>query len=354
MGHRKPLWFLIPGDIDTPTGGYRFDRRLIDGLAAAGWTVTLDRLDDSFPEPTAAALDEADRCFARIPDGATVIVDGLAFGAMPQVAARHGRRLRLIALVHHPLALETGLTSARADVLRRSETRALAVTHRILVTSHATAARLIEDYAVAADRIRVVEPGVDAAPLAVGSGGPALNLLCVAAPTPRKGHDVLLSALAPLIDRSWQLHCVGSLERSPATVVALQRQCVQLGLTERVNFTGAVDETRLVDYYRQADLFVLPTRFEGYGMVLTEALASGLPIISTTTGPIPGIVPPEAGSLVAPDDPVALQCALAAMLDDPAHRSRCADGARRVRSRLRTWDAVTADVVRVLCEVHHG
>lgn len=354
MGRPKPLWFLIPGDIDAPTGGYRFDRRLIDGLSAAGWAVTHDRLDETFPWPTAAALDEADRCLARIPDGALVIVDGLAFGAMPRIAARHGRRLRLVALVHHPLALETGLSPTRAQTLRRSETRALAFTRRILVTSGATARQLIEDYSVAADRIAVVEPGVAAAPLAVGSGGPALNLLCVAAPTPRKGHDVLLRSLAPLIDRAWQLDCVGSLERCPATVTALQRQCDQLGLTNRVRFTGAVDETRLVDYYHHADLFVLPTRFEGYGMVLTEALASGLPIISTTTGPIPAIVPPQAGALVAPDDPVALQQALAAVLDDPSHRKRLAAGARRVRARLRTWDAATADVARALQEVNHG
>lgn len=354
MGRPKPLWFLIPGDIDTPTGGYRFDRRIVDGLTAAGWAVTLARLDDSFPWPTSAALDEADRCLARIPDGTLVIVDGLAFGAMPQVAARHGGRLRLIALVHHPLALETGLTSEQAQALHRSETQALAFTRLILVTSGATARKLIKDYAVAADRIGVVEPGVASAPLAVGSGGPALNLLCVAAPTPRKGHDVLLRALAPLMDRSWQLNCVGSLARCPATVLALQRQCIQLGLTERVHFTGAVDETRLVDYYRHADLFVLPTRFEGYGMVLTEALASGLPIISTATGPIPGIVPPQAGSLVAPDDPVALQQALAAVLDDPSHRNRLAAGARRVRARLRTWDAATAGVACALQEVSHG
>ncbi|MFB1487926.1 MULTISPECIES: glycosyltransferase family 4 protein [unclassified Thiocapsa] len=354
MSASGPLRFLIPGDPSTATGGYRYDRRIIDGLINAGRSVKIERLDDSFPRPTVEALVDADRCFAGIPDDSGVVVDGLAFGLLGESAARHRGRLRLIALVHHPLALETGLAATRVEALRIGETAALAAARLIVVTSGATADLLAGDYGVSQARIRVVEPGTDAAPLAVGSGASEPNLLCVAAMTPRKGHDILLQALAALADRSWRLDCVGSLTRCPATSTALQRLTEQLGLSERVRFTGEVEESRLAALYHRADLFVLPTRFEGYGMVLTEALARGLPIVSTRIGPIPNLVPADSGLLVEPDDPAALRTALARVLHDPGLRAGLASGARSARSRLRSWDDASGDFMDVLDEVCNG
>jgi glycosyltransferase involved in cell wall biosynthesis len=354
MKDAGPVWFLIPGDPTTPTGGYRYDRRIIDGLLGLGWRVRTERLDDSFPEPTADALTDADRRLATIPDGDMVVIDGLAFGLLGDVAAFHERRLRLIALVHHPLAFETGIAAARAEALRVSESRALASARRVVVTSAATAAVLTRDYRVPKERIRVVEPGTDPAPLAAGSEEAVLNLLCVAAAAPRKGHDTLLRALAPLVDRPWRLDCVGSLTRCTRTSIALRRLSERLGLSERVNFTGTVDEPELEAFYHRADLFVLPTRFEGYGMVLTEALARGLPIVSTRTGPIPNLVPKGAGLLVEPDDPTALEAALARVLDDRGLRGSLAEGARSERARLRGWDAASAELSCALEGVPDG
>ena len=354
MKQGGPIWFLIPGDPSTPTGGYRYDRRIIDGLFRSGWRVQTERLGDSFPEPTADALADADRRLATIPDGDTVVIDGLAFGLLGDVAALHQHRLCLIALVHHPLALETGLSAARAEALRMSESRALVAARRVVVTSAATGDVLSRDYGVPNERIRVVEPGTDSAPLAAGSKESVLNLLCVAAPTPRKGHDILLRALAPLVGRPWRLDCVGSLTRCTRTSIALRRLSERLELSERVNFTGTVDERALEAFYHRADLFVLSTRFEGYGMVLAEALARGLPIVSTTTGPIPNLVSADAGLLVEPGDPAALETALARVLDDPGLRRDLAAGARSARTRLRGWDAASAEFGRVLEGVHDG
>jgi glycosyltransferase involved in cell wall biosynthesis len=350
----NPIWFLVPGDPETPTGGYRYDRRIIEGLGRLSRSVGLERLADSFPEPTPSDLADAEHRLQCIPDGALVVVDGLAFGVMGEVAARHERRLRLIALVHHPLALETGLAGARADALRTSESRALAVAARVVVTSAFTAELLARDYGVPEVRISIVEPGTDPAPVAVGSGDDVLNLLCVAAPTPRKGHDVLLQALAPLVDRPWRLDCVGSLERCRRTSLAVQRLSDRLGLSERVQFTGALDDASLDDLYHRADVFVLPTRFEGYGMVLTEALARGLPVVSTRIGPVPAVVPREAGLLVASNDPTALQQALTRVMDDAELRSRLAVGARSARGRLRTWEDASSDFASVLDQVLYG
>jgi glycosyltransferase involved in cell wall biosynthesis len=332
------LALVLPGDPATPTGGYEYDRRIVAGLRALGWTVTVHALDASFPMPTPAARAAARAVFARMPDGATVLVDGLAFGALPEIAAAEGQRLRLVALVHHPLAEETGLEPARAAALRRSEADALAGARRVVATSGSTA-RALAAYGVSPERIAVVEPGTDPALLAVGSGGPGLALLCVAAVVPRKGHAVLVDALSGLADRDWTLTCVGALDRSPATVAALRRQIGAHDLTHRVTLRDPVDRATLDALYARSDALVLPTFHEGYGMALAEALARGLPVVSTRAGAVPETVPADAGMLVPPGDTAALRDALACLIDDRALRDRLAAGARRARARLPDWNA---------------
>ncbi len=334
----RALAFVVPGDLATLTGGYRYDRRLIEGLGAGGWQVTCHSLDPGFPAPSEAALRDAAEKLAAIPDGRLTVIDGLAYGAMPEIAAAHAERLRLVALVHHPLADETGLAPGTAERLRQSERRALAVARRVLVTSPATA-RAVEGLGVPAERIDVVEPGTDPAPLARGSAGGVLGLLCVGAITPRKGHAVLVGALARIADRAWHLVCVGNLDRSPATVADLRHRIDALGLNGRVTLTGEEGEAAIGAYYERADLFVLPSYHEGYGMALAEALAHGLPIVSTRAGAIPDTVPQAAGRLVPAGDVAALADALAALLDDPSLRGRLAAGARAARERLPSWES---------------
>jgi glycosyltransferase involved in cell wall biosynthesis len=341
------LALVLPGDPATPTGGYEYDRRIVAGLRALGWAVTVHALDASFPMPTPAARAAARAVFARMPDGATVLVDGLAFGALPEIAAAEGQRLRLVALVHHPLAEETGLEPARAAALRRSEADALAGARRIVATSGSTA-RALAAYGVPRERIAVVEPGTDPAPLAVGSGGPGLALLCVAAVVPRKGHTVLVDALHGLADRDWMLTCVGAFDRSPETVAALRQHIDALGLAHRVTLRDAVDRATLDALYARSDALVLPTFHEGYGMALAEALARGLPVVSTRAGAVPETVPADAGLLVPPGDTAALRDALACLIDDRALRDRLAAGARLARTRLRDWNAASVRLADAL------
>jgi glycosyltransferase involved in cell wall biosynthesis len=335
------LALLLPGDPQTATGGYLYDRRIAEGLRRLGWEVRVHALDASFPEPSPAALAEAARVLAALPVGELLLIDGLALGGMPGLVEAQVGRLRLIALIHHPLAEETGLSPERAKALRAAERRALAAVSQVVVTSRFTA-RLLADYDVAAARIAVVEPGTDPAPPALGSPGPGLALLCVAALTPRKGQTDLLAALASLRKRDWRLILAGSLERSPPTVEAIRRQISDLALDGRVELAGEVSAARLSALYRTADLFVLPTRFEGYGMALTEALAHSLPVVSCTAGAVPETVPPDAGILVPPGDVDALAAALTAILDAPELRARLAAGAHRAAARLPTWDAAAA------------
>ena len=310
-------------------------------------------LDASFPAPTPEALAHARGILAAIPEGGLVLADGLAFGALPELAEAEGGRLRLVALVHHPLAAETGLPPGLADAARRSETRALAQARRVLVTSRSTAA-LLSGYGVPAGRVRVVEPGTDPVPSAEGSGSGPLRLLCVASLVPRKGHDILFHALAGLRDRPWHLDCVGSLNRDPAWAGALVHLRDELGLARRVSLLGSLDDDELGRRYAAADLFALPSRFEGYGMAFAEALARGLPILAADAGAVGATVPPEAGVLVPPDDSAALGLALRRVLDDRTLRRRLAAGARAAGLRLPTWPQAVAAFAAALEEIPDG
>jgi glycosyltransferase involved in cell wall biosynthesis len=333
----RTLVVIVPGDLDTLTGGYGYDRRIISALRDRSWKVAVETLDGSFPQPSAEARQWAVSVLGDIPDDTTVLIDGLAFGVLPSEVEREQTRLRLVALVHHPLAAETGLDGGTASRLKDSERRALAAARRVIVTSRATASTL-DEYHVPASRIAIVEPGTDRAPLAHGSRDESVRLLCVASVIPRKGHETLIRALATLRDRPWHLTCVGSVDRDRPTSDRVRALVREHDLSDRVTFTGDLRPPELGVEYDRADVFVLPTFYEGYGMVVAEALARGLPVVATATGGIRDLVADEAGILVPSGDVLALAGALADVVGDATLRSKLASGARRVRDRLPTWD----------------
>lgn len=345
---------LVPGDLDTRTGGYGYDREITRGLMELGWRVDVCGLDASFPHPTAAARARAAAALASLPDGTLVLADGLAFGAMADEAEREAARLRFVALVHHPLALEHGLDPATTQALVASETRALRTARGVVVTSDATVESLTP-FGVAPDRVAVVRPGTSAAPLARGSRGVApphgdrpVELLSVATLTPRKGHDVLFDALASLRHLQWRVTCAGGDRFHPATTEAVHAQVARLGLGDRVAFTGDLDAAALARAYDRADVFVLPTRHEGYGMAVAEAVARGLPVVSTPTGAIPDLVDDTSGVLVPIDDVGALTRALDGIIGDDAERARLAAGARARRDRLPQWSDAARQMAAAL------
>jgi glycosyltransferase involved in cell wall biosynthesis len=360
----RSLVLLVPGSLDTRTGGYGYDRHIVHGLRDRGWHVDVRELRDEFPAPTAAARDDAVRALAAIPDDTLILIDGLALGALPNEVERESLRLRIVGLVHHPLANETGLAADVVARLEASERRALAAVRAVVVTSRTTAGAL-RLYGVDPDRITVVEPGTDFGPPARGSRPrpPAsspdsreLALLCVATLTPRKGHDILFRALASLRHFRWRLICAGSLDRDPATVARLRAQLQADGLADRVELAGDLDSRALNAHYAAADLFVLPTLYEGYGMAVAEALARGLPVVSTATGAIDYLVaggfgrPSDrpAGIVVPPGDQDAFTQALARVVGDADLRARMADGARLARARLPRWPHACEAMERVL------
>jgi glycosyltransferase involved in cell wall biosynthesis len=271
---------------------------------------------------------------------------------MPDIAAEAAGRLRLVAIVHHPLAGETGLDLETAARLEDSERRALQHVQRVVVTSPMTAAALAH-YGVTGDRIAVVEPGTDRAPLARGSGNGPPQFLCVASLSPRKGHEILFRALGRLRDRAWGLTCVGDSTSDPGRVAGLRSMLRAESLADRVIMAGEAKAPAIYRYYDGCEVFVLPTLYEGYGMAVAEALARGLPVLSTPTGAIAELVGADAGRLMAAGDVDGWIAALAEALD-PMVRARWAEGARRIRDRLPTWEDALDRMVAALATTGAG
>ena len=337
--------FAVPGDLATPTGGYAYDRRIIAELSALAWRIEVVDLGDGFPYPTADTRAAACARLAALPRH-PVVIDGLAFGALPEAAAALRASHRLVALVHHPLALESGLSAADAASLRASERSALVCARHVIATSATVARLLVADYGVASGRLSVVEPGTDRVSAPPRNREGVVKLLAVGSVIPRKGYDVLVAALARLRHLPWRLVIAGDCGRSPQTSRGLRAEIARLGLTDRISLLGAVASEQMSPLYASADLFVLPSRFEGYGMAYAEAIAHGVPVIGTTAGAIPQTVSADAGVLVAPDDVEALAAELQRLIASRDERERLAAGARAVK--FPSWSEQAARFARVL------
>ena len=335
----RSFHLVVPGLLDQRTGGYLYDARIVAELEAAGTSTRVHELEGRFPDVDAVARTSLDTTLSRVPGGAVVVVDGLALGGAPEVAEAHASRLALVGLVHHPLADETGLDAGKRARLHASETEALRHVRGVLVTSPYTARRLRDAFDVEEERIRAVLPGTDPAPAAEGPPPEEPPwLVCVGSVTPRKGHDVLLRALARIDDLEWRCGCAGSLDRAPGYVESVRAAAERLRLVERVRFMGELTGDALDEVYRSATLFVLPSHYEGYGMAFAEALARGLPVVGTTGGAIPDTVPPDAGILVEPGDDEALAATLRELLENDARREGMAAAARQHARELPGWD----------------
>jgi len=357
---------VLPGDIDdpaAPSGGNRYDRQVCDGLTAAGWSVRELAVPGAWPQPTPTDRARLAGALAGVPDKSTVLLDGLVACATPDVVAPEAGRLRLVALVHLPLADETG-APPELDAREREALHAVAA---VVATSAWTAQRLVERHDLPAAKVHVATPGVNAAPLGaapptegpgprrphtagVDDGG---RLLSVAAVTPRKGHDLLVGALAALADRPWTCVVAGALNRAPDHVERVRRMIAVHALSERIRLVGPRSGADLDATYAAADLLVLPSRAEPYGMVVTEALARGIPVVATAVDGVPealshapdGSVP---GLLVPPENPAALAGALRRWLTEPDTRDRLRASARARRATLDGWPVTIDRLARVL------
>lgn len=339
----REIAFAVPGDINQPTGGYGYARAVIAAAPALGARFEVIRLPDGFPFPDKGALAKTEKLLAGLPSDQPVLFDGLAYGALPADFLKRLDR-RWVALCHHPLALETGLDLATAERLKQGEITALAEARAVIVTSAATGELVVKEFGVPQERLTVAPPGVARRPRASRTGNPPV-LLAVGSLVPRKGYDLLVPALARIKDRGWRCLIVGAQDRDPATANAVRAEILAAGLSDRVELAGALLDVDLDRAYAEADIFIHPAYFEGYGMAVADALVAGLPIVGAAAAATAALVPPNAGLLFPVGDAAAFATALAAVLDDPARAAALADGAWDAGRSLPDWPETTAAII---------
>jgi glycosyltransferase involved in cell wall biosynthesis len=336
--------FAIPGDINLPTGGYGYDRRVLALLPQFGVDIEHVRLPDAFPRPSGMDLCTTAQTLVAPSKDTVLLIDGLAYGAF-STATLAALTHKIVALVHHPLAFETGIGPERTAHLLATETAALARANHIVVTSRMTSKILQANLAVPAAKITVAEPGTDASPRASGTGAP-LQLLAVGSIVPRKGYTILIEVLAGLKAYDWQLTIAGA-TRDPSELAQVEAALASNNLTERITIAGPVDDAALAKLYAAADLFVMPSLFEGYGMVLGEAMARGLPIVCTTGGAAADTVSDGAAIKVPPGDAMALASALRRAIGDADGRRQLAKASWAAGQKLPRW----CDTARIIATV---
>lgn len=339
-----PVTLVLPGSLYRLSGGTLYDKAIVDGLTARGWSVRTVELADSFPTPSATDRRES---LARL-RGLTgpVAVDGLALGALGGAVAAAVPADRLIALVHHPLADEGGMPAARRAHLLASEGAALAAAGRIVTTSAFTARRVRHLFHLPTDRVTAIPPGVDRprslpAPRPPHSG-PA-RLLGIGSLIRRKRWPLLIATLARLRDRPWTLDLVGPTAADPAEARRVRSAIRRHRLAGRVTLHGPVSAARLAALIDGCDLLVHPAAYEGYGMVLAEAAARGRPVLCTAGGATAEAAPAKARIVIPPDRPAALEAALATILARPRRLAALALAARAAARQARGWDDAVAE-----------
>ena len=335
----------IPGDLDTPTGGYAYDRRVIEELGGLGWDVNHIRLGSSFPAPTPEDISDAATMLHAVPADTPLIIDGLALGAL-DLSLVERIVAPIVALVHHPLAHEGGLETSRRAQLHITEQANLANSAAVVVTSPHTRMLLLTEYGVPEAHLTVAEPGTDR-PLEPRLPSTPPLILSVGSQVRRKGHDVLIRALGLVSDLEWRAVIAGE-ARDPVFASEIVELIAAWNLGSRLELPGAVDRQTLHELYRSASVFALATRFEGYGMVFAEAMTYGLPIVTCQTGAVPDTVGTDAALLVEPEDHQALADALRRVLTDADLATSLGSASMAAASALPTWKDTSRQIAATL------
>jgi len=329
---------IVPAPFATLSGGYAYDRHIVSGLRELGHDVDVVELSGAHPLADDSARAAACAAWDAVPEESRPVIDGLALPAFDGLDDALAARATTC-LVHHPTALETGYDETQRDSLRAIEQRVLRRLTRVIATSETTAERLAADFGVTRERISVVVPGTGPAPRATGSGGASCHILSIGTLVPRKGHDVLLRAVARLFDLDWSLTIVGSADRDPVHARTLAALADELGIAQRVRFAGELKDEALDAVWRSADVFALATHWEGYGMAIAEALKHGVPVAVTSGGAAGALVTPEAGVVLDPGDHINLSKALRRLIFGTALRHDLAEHAWQLGQTLPDWPA---------------
>jgi glycosyltransferase involved in cell wall biosynthesis len=365
---------FVTWDRDTPTGGTVYDQNLVTELRALGIAVRLHRLAGPWPETDASTRANLARALRAQP---ACLVDGILAGASPEVVAAAVESGHAVTLVLHlPISDELGLDPARRERYAALEGQAVRAASGVVCPSHWCAAELRQRYG--RSDLGVAIPGVTPAPVAPGSqhSGGAPRLLTLASLTPTKDQLTLVRAFARLTDLTWSADLVGFDVADPGYAARVRYEVAEAGLQDRIRVTGALTGSALDQRWDAADLLVLPSRVETFGLVVTEALARGIPaIVSAGTGAVEALqqgatVPTDAvqgtagptdavqgtarptnampGTAVPPGDPTALAAVLRRWLTEPKLRRAWQQSALARRGNLPGWQRTAEAVLSYL------
>ncbi|WP_193171547.1 glycosyltransferase family 4 protein [Nisaea nitritireducens] len=346
-GTEPPVHFIVPGPLETLTGGFIYDRHMVDGLKAAGRLGMVHELAGDFPRAAPYDVAAGAAVLSGLPDRTRCVIDGLALTALGQAVFRHASRLDIVAMIHHPLADETGLSMAEQEAFFQAEKAVLNEVARVVVSSRRTAERLA-DFGVHPSSVHAVEPGISNWVSSVEkrpADGP-LRILSVGTLTRRKGHDIALRALANCRDLDWQLDIVGA-ARDEAHAAELDSLIVELGLEDRVTLHGEVADEAFSGMHGTAGLFLSATHHEGFGMALADAVAAGLPVVTTHEGAVADAVR-AAARLVPAGEAGALTDALRDVLGDGEQRVQLAGRSVVAAATLSDWARAKAAFQRAV------
>ena len=355
---------FVTWDRDTPTGGTVYDQNLVTELRALGIAVRLHQLAGPWPETDASTQANLAQSLRAQP---ACLVDGILAGASPEVVAaavESGHAVTLV--VHLPISDELGLDPARRERYAALEGQAVRAASGVVCPSHWCAAELRQRYG--RSDLGVAIPGVTPAPAAPGSqhSGGAPRLLTLASLTPTKDQLTLVRAFARLTDLAWSADLVGFDVADPGYAARVRHEVAEAGLKDRISVTGALTGSALDQRWDAADLLVLPSRVETFGLVVTEALARGIPaIVSAGTGAVealqqgatlptdamPGTARPTdamPGTAVPPGDPTALAAVLRRWLTEPTLRRAWQQSALARRGNLPGWQRTAEAVLSYL------
>ena len=337
------------GETSRLTGGYLYHANVFAGLRERGIEVeTLVASGAAPAEQEVAASYLGSRLDLRRFD--VIVVDALAcIACAPWLDGWRASR-PVVAMVHELPSIAAGGGVAREQEFEEPLLRA---DRLVVVSGHGRS--ILQSRGVPAERICVVSPGFDRLSLSdagsehSASDNSRVHALCVAQWIPRKGILDLVRAWTADERPGAMLDLIGETDADPAYTTSIHAAIAGVS-DSSIHVRGPVDDATLGAAYAAADLFVLPSWYEGYGIVYAEALAHGLPILACGVGPVPELVGEEAALLVSPDDVEALSAALDQLLGDPALRSRMSEAAYYRAVGLPSWKDTTVGFLRVLRE----
>ena len=344
---------LVTWDRDEPTGGNVYNLAISAELRALGIDVRMQQLAGPWPDGDASTHFTLARALRATP---ACLVDGIVAGGSPDVVAAAVESGHVITIVVHlPISDELGLDPARRERYALLESRAVHAASGVLCSSRWAAAELARRYGRV--DVGVAVPGVTPAAVARGSLDSGLpRFLSLASLTPTKDQLTLVRALAQLADLPWTADLIGSDVAEPGYAAQVRAEIAAAGLAERIMVPGVLVGQALDQQWDTADLLVLTSRIETYGLVVVEALARGIPaVVSADTGAVEalqGAATTESaetpGTAVPAGDPGSLAAVLRRWLSEPTLRHLWRQVALARRDTLPGWQQTAEAVLAYL------